>query len=202
MNLDPQLLQAAFKGDRKAQYALYRSCFPVLMAVCMRYRRNQQDAVSAANSGFLKIIQNLDRYKREEVPFEAWIRRIMINTVIDEFRREKKWRELTVFTEDIERAYPSEPIDWNEADQRLDIQHLEALLQRLPPMTQKVFNLFAIDGFSHQEISDMLGMSEGTSKWHVSTARAQLQSWKKRKWWLGDGYMVIGDLVIRVARAK
>ncbi|MFN0176267.1 MAG: RNA polymerase sigma factor [Saprospiraceae bacterium] len=185
MNLDPKLLQAAHKGDRKAQYALYRSCFPVLMAVCMRYRRNQQDAVSAVNSGFLKIIQNLDRYKRDEVPFEAWIRRIMINTVIDEFRREKKWRQLTVFTEDIERAYPSEPIDWNEADQRLDIQHLEALLQRLPPMTQKVFNLFAIDGFSHQEISDMLGMSEGTSKWHVSTARAQLQSWIKAEMVVG-----------------
>ena len=103
----------------------------------------------------------------------------MINAVIDEYRKEKKWRELTVFAEDIERSYPSEPIDWNEADQRLDVQHLEALLQRLPPMTQKVFNLFALDGFSHHEISELLGMSEGTSKWHVSSARAQLQSWIK-----------------------
>lgn len=179
MNLDPLLLQAAQHGDRKAQSALYRSCFPVLMAVCMRYKRDKQDAVSALNNGFLKIIQNLERYKRDEVPFEAWIRRIMINTVIDEYRREKKWRELTVFAEDIERVFPNEPIDWNEADQRLDVQHLEALLQRLPPKTQKVFNLFAIDGFSHQEISDMLGMSEGTSKWHVNNARTQLQSWIK-----------------------
>jgi len=182
LNLDPQLLLAAQKGDRKAQSALYRSCFPILMAVCMRYRRDKQDAVSALNNGFLKIIQNLDKYKRDEVPFEAWIRRIMINTVIDEYRREKKWRELTVFKEDIERVFPDEPIDWNEADQRLDVQHLEALLRRLPPMTQKVFNLFAIDGFSHHEISDMLGMSEGTSKWHVSTARAQLQSWIKTEY--------------------
>lgn len=149
------------------------------MAVSVRYKRDQQEAVSAVNNGFLKIIQHLDRYKREEVPFEAWIRRIMINTVIDEFRREKKWRELTVFTEEIERSYPSEPIDWNEAEQRLDVQHLEALLRRLPPMTQKVFNLFALDGFSHQEISELLGMSEGTSKWHVSSARAQLQTWIK-----------------------
>jgi RNA polymerase sigma factor (sigma-70 family) len=179
MNLDPQLLIAAHKGDRKAQYALYRVCFPLLMAVCVRYKRDKQEAVSAVNNGFLKIINHLDRYNRDEVPFEAWIRRIMINTVIDEFRREKKWRELTVFTDQIERAYPEEPIQWNEAEQNLNIQFLEKLLQRLPPMTQQVFNLFALDGFSHREISDMLGMSEGTSKWHVSHARQQLQLWIK-----------------------
>jgi len=177
MNLDPQLLEAAHKGDRKAQYALYRVCFPVLMAVCVRYRRDEQDAVSALNMGFLKIINNLDRYRREEVPFEAWIRRIMINTAIDEFRREKKWRELTVFTDDFERTYPQEPIEWGEAEKRIDMQHLEALMRRLPPMTQQVFNLFALDGFSHKEISDMLGMSEGTSKWHVNAARQKLQTW-------------------------
>ncbi len=177
MNIDPQLLQAAHQGDRKAQYALYRVCFPVLMAVAMRYRRDAQEAASAVNSGFLKIINHLHTYRREEVPFEAWIRRIMINTAIDEFRREKKWRDLTVFTENIERAYPDEPIAWNEADQRLDVQHLEALLRRLPPITQQVFNLFALDGFSHREISELLGMSEGTSKWHVSHARGQLRRW-------------------------
>jgi RNA polymerase sigma factor (sigma-70 family) len=177
MNLDPQLLQAAHKGDRKAQYALYRVCFPVLMAVCVRYRRDEQDAVSAMNMGFLKIINNLDRYRRDEVPFEAWIRRIMINTAIDEFRREKKWRELTVFTDDFEKTYPQEPIEWGEAEKRIDVQHLEALMRRLPPMTQQVFNLFALDGFSHKEISEMLGMSEGTSKWHVNAARHKLQAW-------------------------
>lgn len=179
MNIDPQLLQAAHRGDRKAQYALYRVCFPVLMAVCVRYRRDQQEAVSALNSGFLKILQHLDRYRRDEVPFEAWIRRIMINTAIDEFRREKKWRDLTVFTDTIEREYPEEPLDWNEAEQRISVQHIESLLRRLPPVTQQVFNLFALDGFSHREISEMLGMSEGTSKWHVNNARKHLQSWIK-----------------------
>lgn len=179
MNIDPQLLKAAHRGDRKAQYALYRVCFPVLMAVCMRYRRDEQEAVSALNNGFLKIIQNLDKYRRDEVPFEAWIRRIMINTAIDAFRREKKWRELTVFTDEIERAHPEEPVDWNEAEQRLSVQHIENLLRKLPPVTRQVFNLFALDGFSHREIGEMLGMSEGTSKWHVNNARKQLQTWIK-----------------------
>jgi RNA polymerase sigma-70 factor (ECF subfamily) len=65
------------------------------------------------------------------------------------------------------------------------VQHLEALLRRLPPVTQKVFNLFALDGFSHKEISEMLDMSEGTSKWHVSFARSQLQTWVKAEMVLG-----------------
>lgn len=177
MNLDPQLLTAAHRGDRKAQYALYRACFPVLMAVCVRYRRDEQEAVSALNQGFLKIINNLDRYRREEVPFEAWIRRIMINTAIDEFRREKKWRELTVFAEDFERSFPEEPISWEDNHKRVDLQQLETLMRRLPPVTQQVFNLFALDGFSHKEIAEMLGMSEGTSKWHVNAARQKLQGW-------------------------
>jgi RNA polymerase sigma factor (sigma-70 family) len=179
MNLDPQMLQAAQKGDRKAQYALYRVCFPVLMAVCVRYKRDEQEAAAAVNNGFMKILQNLDRYRREEVPFEAWIRRIMINTVIDEFRREKKWRELTVFTDTIEKEHPKEPISWNEAEQRLDVQHLEDMLRRLPRVTQQVFNLFALDGFTHREIGEMLAISEGTSKWHVNHARTQLQNWIK-----------------------
>ena len=131
MNIDSQLLKSAHEGDRKAQYALYRICFPVLMSVCMRYRRDKQDAILILNNGFLKIIQHLDRYKMDETPFEAWIRRIMINTAIDEFRREKKWREQTVFTDEIERSYNEHPINWNEADQRLDIEHLEALLRQM-----------------------------------------------------------------------
>jgi RNA polymerase sigma factor (sigma-70 family) len=179
MTIDPHLLKTAHEGDRKAQYALYRICFPILMSVCMRYRRDKQDAILILNNGFLKILQHLDRYKINETPFDAWIRRIMINTAIDEFRREKKWREQTVFTDEIERSYSEHPINWNEAEQRLDMEHLEALLQRLSPVTQQVFNLFAIDGFSHKEIGDMLQISEGTSKWHVNNARTHLQHWIK-----------------------
>lgn len=176
MNVSPDLLAAAAQSDRKAQYQLYRLCFPVLMGICVRYKTDEQEAVSALNNGFLKIINNLGKY-REEVPFEAWIRRIMVNTVIDEFRREKKWRELTVFTDSIAGEYADEPVDWNEADRRFDLQQLENLLRRLPPVTRQVFNLFALDGFSHQEISTMLGMSDGTSKWHVNFARKQLKTW-------------------------
>ncbi|MEO6760601.1 MAG: sigma-70 family RNA polymerase sigma factor [Saprospiraceae bacterium] len=176
MTVDPNLLQAAHRGDRKAQYALYRDCYPVLMAVCVRYRQDKQDAAAAVNQGFLKIIQHLDRYD-PKAPFIAWIRRIMINVVIDEFRREKKWRTQTVFPDDTQPEMLPGAMDWNEAEQRLQVEYLETLLRRLPPVTQKVFNLFAIDGFSHQEIAELLQMSEGTSKWHVHQARSRLQGW-------------------------
>lgn len=178
MEINDQLLALAHRGDRKAQHTLYRACFPVLMAVCMRYRRDEQEAVATLNLGYLKILNNLDKY-RPDVPFAAWIRRIMINTAIDEFRHEKKWRETTFYSDSLERERSDEPLDWNEADLRFNAEQLEAMLRRLPPATQQVFNLFALDGYSHQEISEMLGMSEGTSKWHVSAARKQLQIWLK-----------------------
>lgn len=133
--------------------------------------------MAALNDGFLKILQNLHRYP-PEAPFEAWIRRIQINTLIDLFRREAKWRDSVSLTEKMEQQAGG-GVDWNEADRRFDAEQLENLLQRLPPVSRQVFNLFALDGFSHAEICTQLGISEGTSKWHVSFARTQLRAWIK-----------------------
>ena len=178
MNVAPDLLNNARRGDRKAQYVLYKQCFAVLMSVCCRYHSNEQDVVSAVNLGFLKIVQNLDKYS-PDMAFEAWIRRVQINVIIDEFRKNKKWTTQVDNTEDM--AAPNlqrwQSSAWNEADLRLEAGYIERLLHRLPPVTRQVFNLFALEGFSHSEIGKMLGMSDGTSKWHVNTARAQLKAW-------------------------
>ena len=176
MTITPELLHAAREGDRKAQFQLSRHCYPVLLAVCYRYRREESEAVAALNDGFLKILQNLHRYS-PDAPFEAWIRRIQINTLIDLFRREAKWRETMLLSEKLEQASDEGAVDWNEADRRFDREHLEGLIHRLPPVSRQVFNLFTLDGFSHAEIGAMLDISEGTSKWHVSFARNQLRSW-------------------------
>ncbi len=176
MTITPELLHAAGKGDRKAQYQLYRQCYPVLLAVCFRYRRDASEAAAALNDGFLKIVQHLHRYNAE-VPFEAWIRRIQINTLIDQFRREAKWRDTIQLTEKTEQLADAGAVDWNAADQQFDLDQLEGLIRRLPPVSQQVFNLFVLDGYSHAEISAMLDISEGTSKWHVSFARNQLRLW-------------------------
>lgn len=174
MKIGQQLIADCRNGDRKAQFQLYKSCFNVLMGVCMRYKKDKAEAASVLNQGFLKILTNLEKYN-PKVPFEAWIRRIMINTVIDEFRKNRKVRELIEHTDFTDHQAVNYQVDYNAADQMFDAERLEAFIKRLPPVSQKVFNLFAIDGYSHKEIGDMLGISDGTSKWHLSSARKKLQ---------------------------
>jgi RNA polymerase sigma factor (sigma-70 family) len=173
LQIDPTILKGCLRNDRKAQAALYKRCFNLLMGVCVRYVKNDEEARALLNTGFLKILTHLDRY-RKEVPFEAWSRRIMINTIIDQYRRDKKHRDHMVYTDFNDREQQESFFDYNQADQQFDVEELMELVRQLPPMTQQVFNLFAIDGFSHQEIGEMLDISVGTSKWHVSSARKSM----------------------------
>jgi len=143
------------------------------MSVCLRYKVDHNEAKSSVNAGFLKIINNLDRYN-PDIPFDAWIKRIMINHVIDEFRKNRKVQELIDYT-DFSEKQSTDLVDYNEADKVFDASDLESMIKSLPPVTQKVFNLFAVDGYSHSEVGKMLNISEGTSKWHVSSARKKLQ---------------------------
>ena len=174
MTISLQLINDCARGDRKAQFQLYKSCYPILMGTCLRYRKNQDEAAEVLNIGFMKILTNISKYK-ESVPFEAWIRRIMINTLIDDFRKNRKVKELIEYTDFEHEEIFTESVDFNTADQLFDAEQIELLIQKLPPMSQKVFNLYAIDGYSHKEIGDMLGISDGTSKWHLSSARKKLQ---------------------------
>jgi RNA polymerase sigma factor (sigma-70 family) len=169
----PLLLDAA-KGDRRAQFQLYKSCFSVLMGVCMRYRRSEEEAAAMVNEGFLKIVNNLPKYTTD-TPFEAWIRRIMINTLIDDFRKNRKVHELIENQDFTDTNNHNGLVDFNTADLNFDAAQLEGMIRALPPMSQKVFNLFAIDGYGHLEIAELLGISEGTSKWHLSFARQRLR---------------------------
>lgn len=179
MNIQEQLIKDCKRGDRKAQFQLYKSCFNVLMGVCMRYQKNEEDAKAILNQGFLKILNNLDKYQ-PEVPFIAWIRRIMINTIIDDFRKNRKVKELIEYQDFSENGTFNSMVDFNEADKRFDAENLELLIRELPPMSRKVFNLFAIDGYAHKEIALMLEISDGTSKWHLNFARKKLQSMMKK----------------------
>lgn len=175
MNIPAALIEACLRQDRKAQSELYRRCFGVLMGICMRYLSNEQEAVATLNQGFLKILHGL-KDRNPNAPLEAWMRRIMINTVIDEYRRQRKYHEKMQVEDFGETTAYDGYVDVNEADQRLDAEELEQMIQALPPMSRQVFNLYAVDGYSHREIAELLGISEGTSKWHVSSARSQLKA--------------------------
>jgi len=177
MNIDHQLIEACRRGERKAQFELYQLCYGILMSVCFRYERNKEDAEFLLNKAFLKILTNLDSYA-DNVPFEAWIRRITINTAIDEYRKSQR-SKIDYVEEPMLLASLSE-MDYNEADKNFDAEELLALVRNLPPASQKVFNLYIIDGYNHKEIAEKLGMSEGTSKWHLSSARKKLQEMMKK----------------------
>lgn len=177
MNIDQQLIEACKREERKAQFELYKLCYGILMSVCFRYERNKEDAEFLLNKAFLKILKNLDSYV-ETTPFEAWIRRITINTAIDEYRKNQR-SKIDYVEEPMQVAGLSE-MDYNEADKNFDAEELIALVRKLPPASQKVFNLYIIDGYNHKEIAEQLGMSEGTSKWHLSSARKKLQEMMKK----------------------
>jgi len=170
--IDEKLIARCLKEEPKAQYELYRALYGQMMAICSRYERNRDDALDRMNQGFLKILTNLNK-RRSEVPFELWTRRIMINTVIDNHRHEKQRREMESLDAPLDEGTLTEVNDYLK---QMDAEAFAQLLARVPDMSRKVFNLFAIDGFGHQEIAAMLGISEGTSKWHVSHARQVLQT--------------------------
>lgn len=177
MDVKSELLEACKREERRAQFELYKCCYSVLMSVCMRYERNKEDAEFMLNQVFHKILTNLHRYDNK-APFEAWIRRIAINTQIDEYR--KNSRSKLDYHEEPMTVAPITMMDYNEADKKFDAEDLENMIRKLPPLSQKVFNLYVIDGYNHKEIGEQLEMSEGTSKWHLSSARKKLRAMMRK----------------------
>jgi RNA polymerase sigma factor (sigma-70 family) len=172
MNIELDLITACVNRERKAEYELYKLTYRYLMSICIRYANNKEEAEEALNIGFMKILHNLTKY-RTEVPFKAWIRKIMINTLIDEYRKQKKHNAQIKYVE--EYIETSDFSDVNNALIKMNTEQIHKMIKQLPPTSQKVFNLYAIDGFAHKEIAELLDMSEGTSKWHLSFSRQQLK---------------------------
>jgi RNA polymerase sigma-70 factor (ECF subfamily) len=171
--VDKALIEACKKNDRRAQEKLYEWCFVKLMPMCARYHKNSEDARNILNIGFVKICKNLD--KIGEAPFEAWVKRIIKNTKIDEFRKTKNYTELIDIKEtDRELEIKSTKVE-NSVWSKFETDILMGMLKKLPDVSRKVFNLYVIDGYTHKEIGSMLEMSDGTSKWHLSNARKLLR---------------------------
>lgn len=174
VNIDQSIINACIKRDAKAEYALYRHCFGLLMPVCYRYVKNEDDAADLLNKGFLKILNNLEKYDPEK-PFTTWIRKVMVNTIIDEFRAAKHYREMISPEDMSELGYQHHPVDFNEAEDRLSEKELRGYIARLPEASRVVLNLYVFEGLSHKEIAEKLNITEGTSKWHLSNARTLLR---------------------------
>lgn len=174
MQTDLTLLRACQAGDRKAQLRLYDQCYSLMMSVCIRYCRDRQEAGARLNMAFLKVLQHLDQFEPSG-SFPAWVSKITLRTLIDEFRSQQRHYTRHVYHghELTDESNGRGEGSFREID--LDIDQVMEVIGRLPDMTREVFNLFAIDGYAHKEIAGLMAISENTSKWHVHEARRRIK---------------------------
>lgn len=161
-----QLIAGCKRNDPASQKALFVQLYDYGMSIAARYGTSLEDTEEITNDAFYKILKNINTY-REEIPFKLWVRRIIINTGIDFYRKHKNKPKLS-------------PLDvatktYNEGEEKLDQEYLLNLLNRLSPQYKMVFVLHVIEGYNHQEISEQLNISVGTSKSNLSKARTNLK---------------------------
>lgn len=173
MLTEQELIEGSCKGNRVAQKALYDRYCRKMMAVCLRYSKTTAEAEDILQEGFVKVFNALGNF-RQESKLETWITRIMVNTALNVQRR-KLYLYPMVDVEDLE--LPQEELSISG----IHFTQLIEMIQSLPQGCQIVFNLFAIEGFSHKEIAERLGISEGTSKSQFARARALLQERLKKE---------------------
>lgn len=166
---DIELINGCINNNRRAQERLYKKFYGPMASICLRYTRNHEDAIEVLHNGFLKVYKNIHTYEVGRASLYTWIRTIIINSAIDFVRARGKFHN----TIELEKA--EEPAIDADAIQRMSAHEVLLLVQQLSPATQTVFNLYVVEGYNHREIANLLGISEGTSKWHLSEARKQLQ---------------------------
>ena len=164
-----ELIAGCLQHNRKDQKMLYKAFYGFAMSICLRYAGNRYEASEIMNQGFLKVFTNLQKYDTGR-PFIAWVGRIMMNTSVDYYRNNLK----LPLNDDLDAA---EDIGHDElTNQKLNYDDLLSMIQQLPNAYRTVFNLFAIEGFSYEEIAAQLGISTRTSKSNLFKAREKLKT--------------------------
>jgi RNA polymerase sigma factor (sigma-70 family) len=166
-----KLVKDCLKGKSQAQRELYELFAQPMLGVCYRYTRSVRDAEDVLQEGFIKVFHHLQQYKQEG-ELGAWIRRIMVNTALNYLKRNRKYQEEMFFTEEY-----LHPVTDDDPVIRLQAKELADLIRQLPQGYQVIFNLHAVEGFTHVEIGEMLGISDGTSRSQYSRARNLLITW-------------------------
>jgi len=162
------IIKGCKSGKTRDQEVLYREFSDEMFGVCLYYSKDYTEAEDILHEGFIKIFKNVSKF-RHKGSFEGWMKRIMINTALEKFRKEKHLHAVSNI-DDHDEDFSS-----NEHKQALILHQPPILIQQLSPKYRMVFNLYAIEGYSHKEIGKMMGISEGTSKSNLARARAILQ---------------------------
>ncbi|HQO48983.1 MAG TPA: sigma-70 family RNA polymerase sigma factor [Bacteroidales bacterium] len=166
---EKQLLTACRNGDRKAQKMLFEMFAPKMYGVCLRYAKDEDTAQDYLQEGFIRVFSHLGNF-RHEGSLEGWVRRIIVNTALE------KLRKTDIFKNSLEvETALNKASDGAQVIDQINTADLLQLIQSLPSGFRTVFNLYAIEGYTHQEIGDLLRISEGTSKSQYSRARQWLQ---------------------------
>jgi RNA polymerase sigma-70 factor (ECF subfamily) len=166
---DEQIVQGCIANNALAQKHLYDKFSRKMMGVCLRYCDNTEEAEDVLQNGFVTVFQKIESYKGTG-SLEGWIRKVMVNTALTNIRKNKNLK-LNIELDSVEYMLPSA----NHITQSIAAKDLLKIIQTLPTGFKTVFNLYAIEGYSHKEIGDMLGITEGTSKSQYSRAKAYLQ---------------------------
>lgn len=167
MTISGDILAGCRRQERGAQEALYRLCYPALMRIALRYTGRQDEAADVLNRAMFKVFTRLEGFSGDATQWPAWIRTILVREALDALRtRPEPVQPLSAWE-------PPLPAPGNPEDP----EYILRLLERLPRLTASVFNLYAMEGYSHREIGEWLGISEANSKWHLHAARQKLQAW-------------------------
>ncbi len=164
---EQELVEGCVRNERRAQEAFYRQFFPEMLRMCLRYTHDESTAIEIVNNGFLRVFKKLHTYAFKG-SLEGWVRRLVYHSMADYFRDNARYLHFLVL-EERDDVVP---------ERSHDVFYEEDILKAvgmLPPVSQEVFRLYAIEGYSHAEIAENLNISEGTSKWHLSTARQKLR---------------------------
>lgn len=176
-----EMVSGCVKGDRKSQESLYKMYYGKMMGICMRYADNSDEAKDILQEGFIKVFNSLSKFDFEG-SFEGWIKKIMVNTAIDSFRKNKKTIKIFDKNVELENLDQTKEDDYdNSVSNNIKTAELLEAIQKLTPAYKTVFNLYVIDGYSHQQIANELNISVGTSKSNYSKAKQNLQKFLQNK---------------------
>ncbi len=165
---ESDIIKGCMAGNRKMQEALYHRFSSKMYAVCLRYSKNANDAQDLLQEGFIKIYKNIEKF-RGDGSFEGWIRRIFVNTSIEHLRKVVTLNQVSETHENT-----IEDKEWNALDNIAE-KDIINMVQELSPGYRQVFNMYVIEGYSHKDIGELLGISEGTSKSQLARSKVILQ---------------------------
>lgn len=167
---DIQLIEGCLSGKSRFQELLYRRYFSFAMSICVRYTKTPDDAMEVVNDSYLKMFDSLKSFDKSK-PFKSWFARILVNTAIDDFRKSKKFN--SHFALDV---MPDSDSQEPEIDQELNAEDIISLFSQLPDNLRITFNLHEIEGYSHQEIANMLGIETSSSRANLTRAKSMLRN--------------------------